>query len=172
MTALRAWMRASAASLLVTVSAAQIAHAQPAPATPDPATLAAAQQLIRDTGGNARMNKVLDMMRTAVVPLLQRRSQQPDQVGRIYDEILLPAMRAHLPELERQIATLYAADASLADLQALDAFYRSPLGRKALALQDKATPQMMALGAEWGRQMIPDVLKANADALRQQGIKL
>ncbi|WP_419729415.1 DUF2059 domain-containing protein [Lichenicola sp.] len=127
---------------------------------------------MRDTGGEARASKVLDIMRTVMVPMLQRRSQQPETAAKVFDQILLPAFRAHLPDLLREIAMLYAVDASLADLQALDAFYRSPLGRKAIEIQDKATPQVMALGVEWGKQIIPDILKAKADALRQQGIKL
>ena len=170
MSARVAAVRVGLASVGGVVFAMQIAHAQPAPAAPDPATLAAAEQLVRDTGGDAHVNKVLDMMRGVYVRMLQQHGQDPDAAAKVVDEVLLPALRAHLPELQQQYAALYAMNASLADLQALHAFYRSPLGLKAIDLQDKMAPRIIVLTTDWARRITPEVLKAKADLLRQRGI--
>ena len=146
--------------------------ARPAAPHPDPATLAAAERLIRDTGGEARAGQALDMMRTVFMTVLKGKTRQSDQTARIIDEVVIPAVRQHIPELEAQIAALYAADASLADLEALDAFYRSPLGRRALEIQGEVLGQSVPITLAWARSVIPDVLKAKADALRQRGVSL
>ena len=157
---------------LAFVIALPVARAQPAPPHPDPATLAAAEQLLRDDGEGMRTEQALGTMRTAFVSILKTKTQQPDQVARIVDEVLMPSVRQRIPELEAQVAALYAANASLADLKSLDAFYRSPLGRRAVGLAGAVQAQSLPLAVAFMRRIIPDVLKAEADVLRQRGVSL
>ncbi len=161
---------------LALVIALPVAKAQPAVQSaaqhPDPASLAAAEQLLRDNGEGARTEQAMRTMRTAFVSILKSKTQQPDQVARIVDQVLMPSVRQRIPELEAQIAALYASNASLADLKSLDAFYRSPLGQRAVVIAGAIQAQSLPIAIAFMRRIIPDVLKAEADVLRQKGVSL
>ncbi len=158
-----------AAAMTVGITAA---WGQPAVPQPDPARVVAARQLVQDTGGGARAEQVMSMMRGLFMTMLKNKARQPDQAGQVIDEILLLAVRQHLPELQDQIAALYATDMSLADLQALDGFYRSPLGRRSLDVQQRILGQMLPVTVALAQRIVPDILKARADALRHRGVSL
>ena len=153
--------------------AARAAEPTPPPTpTLDPAHLAAAARLMADTGGKARMDQIMTAMRGIMVQLVSSRGKDAAESGRIVDEVLLPAMRAHLPELQTAFTRFWAGTMTTAELESADAFFRSPTGLKLVAVQTQATPAFLALGQAWGQQVAKDVLAAQRDALRQRGVTL
>ncbi len=148
------------------------ATARGADPAPDPAHLAAAARLMDDTGGKARMEQVMTAMRGIMVQLVSSHGKDEAEAGRIVDEVLLPAMRAHLPELETAFTRFWANAMTTEQLQTADAFFRSPTGSKLVEVQTKALPAFMALGQAWGQQVAKDVLTSQRDVLRQRGVTL
>ena len=155
--------------------AARAAEPTPPPTptpTLDPAHLAAAARLMADTGGKNRMDEMMTAMRGIMVQLVSSRGKDAAESGRIVDEVLLPAMRAHLPELQNAFTRFWAGAMTTAELDSADAFFRSPTGMKLVAVQTQAVPAFLALGQAWGQQVAKDVLSAQRDALRQRGVTL
>ncbi len=170
MSALRMGRRLALGVLLLGATAGTAARA--ADPTIDPAHLAAAARLMDDTGGKARMEQVMTAMRGIMVQLVSSHGRDGAEAGRIVDEVLLPAMRAHLPELETAFTRFWADAMTTEQLQTADAFFRSPTGLKLVEVQTKALPAFMALGQAWGRVVARDVLTSQREALRQRGVTL
>ncbi len=137
-----------------------------------PAHLAAASRLMADTGGKARMEQVMTAMRGLMVQLVSGQGKDAAESGRIVDQVLLPAMRSHLPELEAAFTRYWADAMTTEQLDTADAFFRSPTGAKLVEVQTRALPAFMALGQAWGQQVAKDVLSSQREALRQRGIAL
>ncbi len=108
-------------------------------------------------------------MRKMFTVTFDTRTQQPGQVAGAVDQTLTSIVDQRLSNLEEQIAAAYASDASLADLQAIDAFYRSPLGRRSLDLQHEVATRMQPIMLAWVSQILLDGTKAKADARRRRG---
>jgi hypothetical protein len=87
-------------------------------------------------------------------------------------ELLLPEMEKRLPSLYDEMAGLYAAQFTLAELKQLVAFYKSPLGVKTVEKIPMLAQQSMTLGQEWGSKVSQEVLQANAAKLRERGLNL
>ncbi len=138
----------------------------------DPAHLAAASRLMADTGGKAHMEQVMTAMRGIMVQLISSHGKDAAASGRIVDEVLLPAMRSHLPELETAFIRFWANAMSTEQLDTADAFFRSPTGMKMVQVQTQALPAFVALGQAWGQQVAKDVLTSQREALRQKGVTL
>ncbi|MES2442640.1 MAG: DUF2059 domain-containing protein [Pseudomonadota bacterium] len=135
-----------AALLLAASAAAAPAWAQPAPvAAANPAREALALELATmlnsETTLMGAVARMLDqslpnaMMANADVADLER--QYPGLLKEMIDAmkpVMIRHMRAELPELWRQVAALYAANLTEADMRVTLAFYRSPAGARIIEL--------------------------------------
>ncbi len=93
------------------------------------------------------------------------------EVRKAMDEVFLPEIKLRLPEFVDEMAGLYAAHFSLDELQQLNAFYLTPLGRKLIDSQPTLMQQSAAMGQVWGQKTIQDVMQKIAPKLRERGIK-
>jgi TonB family protein len=72
--------------------------------------------------------------------------------------------------LEERVASLYASRLSLEEMRDLVDFYESPLGRKFVALQQTAAPEISEEALAWGEQVLQQILsgpefRARVDAV-------
>jgi hypothetical protein len=73
-------------------------------------------------------------------------------------------------ELAAQIAPLYAARFSVAELNEVLAFYRSPVGKKVVATTPEIAQQSVKLEQAWGREQTGKLLeKLKADGYKPAG---
>ena len=161
-----------AASALLTLALVAGEPASAADPAADPTHLAAAARLSDDTGGTARLTKVLDAMRGLMIRILTSHGKDADGAARLVDELLLPAMRSHLPELHAAFARFWADAMTTEQLDTADAFFRSPTGRRMIEVETEQMPALLAIGQEWGRRVGQEVLASQRDALRQHGVSL
>lgn len=81
----------------------------------------------------------------------------------------LPKARESLPELSRGIMALYAAHFTGAELDQMIDFYRSPTGRKLVALSPIILQQSMSLGQAWAEGVADRAWDSLARAARDRG---
>ncbi len=161
--------RLAVPALLAGLLAAPAAASEPAT---DAAHLAAAARLAEDTGGTVRISRLLGSIRDVMVGILVSHGKDAAGAGRLVDELLLPAFRSHLPELTASFAQFWARSMTTPQLDAADAFFRSPTGRRMVEVQIDAAPALLAVGQAWGERVGREVLTTQRDALRQRGVSL
>jgi len=67
------------------------------------------------------------------------------------------------------LVPIYARHFTHEDITGLIAFYRTPLGRKLVAVQPKLTAEAMTAGAEWGKNVALRALKKIRERRKQGG---
>jgi hypothetical protein len=153
-------------------AAPAVAAAATEPAKPiEPAVAAAVKELfvamnyrsLMASGMQQMSNNLPVMMRNSMEAGINANPQlgpQDKQVAIVKAEARLPAVVKALQEfladpklvdeMMSEIAPLYAANFSVAEIKQLSVFYRSPLGAKMLAL----SPKLMAEGMQIGQRVV------------------
>jgi hypothetical protein len=158
--------------LLASLAAPALAQA-PAASAVNPATRAEAERTL----GALNMAATMEATMVAVRPQLVAQMQQAGRVdearaGAAVDELILPAMRAAVPQMIAGIADIWARHYTVEDLRGLQAFYQSPVGRKSLQLAPVLARETLLLQQTLLPGILQDAMTRNADALRGRGINL
>ena len=100
-------------------------------------------------------------------------SQQVDRLAQVLvQEVVMPTLAAHYDELldiqARGFATVLGTD----DLQAIAAFYATPLGRKLLGAIPEVTAEALRFGQAWGARVAGEAIAKHRAALRARGFNL
>lgn len=135
--------RLFALAVLATITAASPLAAQ---ARPDAAVVAAARRLL-DAAGVART--MVAAMRQAIPAQRQATPDLPAAFWTRFEERL----QSDLPMLVDSIAVVYATHFSVAELDGLTQFFRSPLGQRFVDTQPLLTTESMAVGQRWGMRI-------------------
>jgi uncharacterized protein len=88
----------------------------------------------------------------------QRRAGNP-QMPPVFFDSLTARFRRVAPQLVDSLATVYAAQLSVADLKALVQFYQSPLGQRYATAQVAFQLRSGEVGKRWGMRLALDVMK-------------
>lgn len=151
--------------------AAAPALAQTQSATPESRKEAAA--LVVQLNLLEQQRDMLTALRGQFVRLLAQGSGKSETVtAATVDEVLLPDLRARMPELTGAITEVYATLFSAEDLRGLQAFYASPLGQTLLRQQANLGRYTFEIGAAWGQRVSNEALAKHAETLRRRGFKL
>ena len=62
--------------------------------------------------------------------------------------------------LVKELIPLYDRHYTLQDIQGLIKFYKSPLGKKMIAVTPKLTAEAMAVGQEWGKKIAEKIVES------------
>ena len=150
-------LRHPAAFLLaLALGCAAVASGATAQGAPDDAArrLALAGELLQRTGAMRSSAAMMDqMMRLQADAYRRANPERGDDAARFVEELLAPAFRERLGELEEVFVNLWAANFDVAELEEINAFYRSPLGQKLIQRSPALTQQAMNLGAAWGQRI-------------------
>ncbi len=139
---------------------------------PDKARLAAAKQMMEMAGSAAQFDQVMPLMSQQMSQAFKNLA--PGSATEIDDVFrqLVPRFVARKGELLDQIATLYATEMTLDELNAIVAFYKSPAGEKFASVQPKILRESMALGQRWGQRIGAEFAEEARRELKKRGIDL
>ncbi len=159
-------MRATVGALAILVALSEM------PAQADEAHDLAADIAAR-TNSNETFEKTFSLMRGAIVSDMARSSHKPTaELGRLYDEIVLPTVLEALPRIRTACATIYLETYDLADLRGLDAFYRSRVGEHLISHAPQVVEQVASAVGSLVRTQVEQAVRAHAAELRQRGVSL
>jgi hypothetical protein len=140
-----------------------------------PAPLAA-QTPEPDTRKEAVIRQLLDVLRAADLMVgameanvpAQRAASAATGIPPVFWDRLMTAVRAQKGELLDSLVPIYARAYDLSELDALLAFYKSPLGRRVIELQPMLLKESTQAGQLWGERIGASV----GEQLASEGIAL
>lgn len=139
---------------------------------PDAARIAAAKQMMEVAGSAAQFDQVMPLMSQQMSQTFKNLA--PGNANEIDDVFrqLVPRFIERKGELLDQIAALYAAEMTLDELNAIVAFYKSPVGVKFASIQPKILRESMTLGQRWGQRIGTELAEEARRELKKRGIDL
>jgi uncharacterized protein len=139
---------------------------------PDRARHEAAKAMMVHSGAVKQFDEaiplILDQMSRSFMSVAPNKGKE---IREVFDQ-LVPRFLQRKGELIDQIAALYAAELTLQELNAVIAFYKSPVGLKFAGLQPKIARQSMIIGQQWGQRIGAEIEQQAREELRRRGVEL
>ncbi|MBE9604119.1 DUF2059 domain-containing protein [Acetobacteraceae bacterium H6797] len=149
------------------------APAAPAEAMPSAEAIEAARALSDASGATATAMRALDVMSEQIVSqLVTMTGQDKPLVARLFNEVVMPEMRARMPELIQATALVSARHLSIEDMKAMTEFYRTPAGQRIVAATPSIAAESMTISMQLGQAIARDALVKHIDTLRARGLKI
>jgi hypothetical protein len=149
------------------------ALAQDATPPPDPEKIAIATKILEKTHAVDNMTSVMDTMIAPMIQNIKRQSPAiPDDQLKLIAGMLTEELHKLVPQAIALNAQVYANHFTLEELNAIEAFYETPLGQKIVTEQPKIVKEVFPIGLAWGRQAAQEALTRIVDQLRKQGMKI
>ena len=139
---------------------------------PSPAAMTAARNLVATMKLSEQYKALLPGVLLGLRPAL---TQDRPEIERDFDAMMPMMVEAFSPyytAMVNDIATVYANNFTLPELQEIDAFYRQPVGQKLLAKSQAIAQQSALVGQDASRKAAEDLRMRLTEALRQKGHKL
>ena len=166
----------------LTVAAVLLMLGGAAPA-PSPEANAEALALVHELPSrNTGANFLESLQRGLPQAMMQQGHLKPEQASQIVNQILMPDLRAHYPELEATLARIWSSRFDASELRALRAFLQdrspekqaefnsSPLGRKYAAEQEAINRESAAASRDWVVPVVEASFAQHAAELKALGI--
>jgi hypothetical protein len=139
---------------------------------PDPGRMAAAKEMMVASGAVKQFDEAIPLlvgqMARSFMTLVPDKAKE---IREVFDQ-LGPRFLERKGELIDQVAELYAAELSQAELEAVVAFYKSPVGLKFAAAQPRIVRQSVMLGQRWGERIGREVEQQARQELKKRGIDM
>jgi uncharacterized protein len=136
---------------------------------PSAAAMQTAKEIVDVTGATALFNPLIAGVVEQAKNLFL---QQNPGLGKDLNEIATK-MRADLAprfsELTDEVAKLYTAHFSDAELKQVLAFYKSPIGMKLIAEQPKVGEESLKFAQDWANKLSDQVIANMRDELKKRG---
>ena len=136
---------------------------------PSAAAMQTAKEIVDVTGATALFNPLIAGVVEQAKNLFL---QQNPGLGKDLNEITAK-MRADLAprfsELTDEVAKLYTAHFSDAELKQVLAFYKSPIGMKLIAEQPKVGEESLKFAQDWANKLSDQVIANMRDELKKRG---
>jgi uncharacterized protein len=131
--------------------------------------LAAARELAVVVRATDQIKLILPSIVQALKPAIVQGRPQVEKDFDAFVPLLLDNMNARTSELAELIALVYTRNFTAEEMREMMAFYRTPLGQKALEKMPIVAQESMAAGQAWGRQIGAEVQNRMIEELRQRG---
>ena len=170
------WLRQARCLALSVVAWLLLAQAAPVAAQKapdaDPATIAAARELMDAAGATKQFDAVVPALVHQMTGIFVQ--QQPAYEKTIREAFAGIAVRMseRKDELLVEIAKLYAQQFSLDELRELTQFFTSGVGKRFVEKQLVILPQSMAIGQRWGARIGSEVDAEMRKELRKRGVPI
>ncbi len=139
---------------------------------PDRARIEAAKEMMRVSGATKQFDQAVPLMFDQLArTFTQMAPAKGKEIREVFDQ-MIPRFMQRKGELIDQIAELYATEMTLEDLNAVIAFYRSPVGVRFADLQPKIMRDSMVLGQRWGERLGSELQEEARRELRRRGINM
>jgi uncharacterized protein len=165
---MRGYSRTLVAGLTVFLLAAGPAPAQ----SPAPDAMTAARELVTTMRTADQFKAIMPVIIQNLKPAIV---QNRPEVARDLDAVMplmLEGMSARVNEIVDEITALYARTFSVEELNAITAFYRSPVGQKFLLKLPAITQESMVIGQKFGQSVASEMQERIVEELRKRGHKL
>ncbi len=113
-------------------------------ASVDPAALSEAKKLLQEMDFKTVYKKIVDQATENVIRRQPRLASVKDKIRAFYEKYI------GFDAIKDDLARIYARNFTAKELQDIEAFYKTPTGKKALSI----TPKIMAQGRQLGMQKI------------------
>lgn len=171
-TTLRAVLAAAAIAAGTLAISPQPIHAQQSAPAVDPAAVEAAKQLFATMGADRQFDTVIATMTSGLANVVKQ--QHPARAKDI-DEVfakLADKFRARKDEIVTMVTPLWAEKFSVAELNEISAFFKTPIGQKLVREQPGIMQRSMQLGMAWGQAIGLEVETEARKELKARGIDL
>ena len=137
-----------------------------------PGAIAAAKELVTLKGGNSMFAPlipgVIERVKQTFVPTNPQLIGQLNEVGDQLKKEYAPKSA----EIDNEIAKVYAQHFTEAELKAIIAFYKSPVGHKMLTEEPKAIEQSLKGAQDWAAKFSEVVLERFRTEMKKKGYDL
>ena len=123
-------------------------------------------------GGARSVQSTLNAVRERLVVIVQRGGKTADDAAAIVDDVLLPEFRSHVAEILDAMAALYAARLTVGEMRELEAWQKTPLGRKMLDLAPQLATESLTVSRAWSQRVVREALLRHAAELRRRGVAI
>jgi len=140
--------------------------------TPSPEGMTAARSLVATMKLADQYKALLPAILLGLKPAL---TQDRPEIERDYDAMMPTIVDAYTPyytAMVDNVATVYASNFSVGELQEIEAFYRRPVGQKLLERQPAIMQQSTQASQDASRRATEELRARLTEALRQKGHKL
>ena len=104
--------------------------------------------------------------------LRQARPDIPERAIAVLQQEVMKIFEERVDGLLERVVPVYEKHFSPAEISDLLAFYRTPTGRKAIAVMPTVMNESVAAGQAWGRSLGPEIGRRVNAALKREGIEL
>jgi uncharacterized protein len=141
------------------------AHAQ----QPSAASMLVAKQLIATTGATTLFNPLIaGVVEQGKLLYLQQNPGLAKDLNEVAAKIRAE-LQPRFSELTDEVARLYAKNFTEQELKDVLAFYRSPAGKKLLAVQPKVIESSMSFAQNWANKLSDEVIAKIRDEMKKKG---
>jgi len=156
----------AAVAILLTANEVSLAKKQ----APDAAQIKAARQLMTVTGAENSFRSILAVMGAQITNVvIQQNKGKEKKVRKILNPILADAASKR-EEMVSQAALIYARKFSIAEMQEITRFYKSPVGRKLVAQLPQIMQESMRIGQSVSQKIGADIIRRFKDEAKKQGL--
>ncbi len=156
----------AAVAILLTANEVSLAKKQ----APDGAQIKAARQLMTVTGAENSFRSILAVMGAQITNVvIQQNKGKEKKVRKILNPILADAA-SQREEMVSQAALIYARKFSIAEMQEITRFYKSPVGRKLVAQLPQIMQESMRIGQSVSQKIGADIIRRFKDEAKKQGL--
>lgn len=130
-------------------------------------------ELLQVTGMSNVLGQMITGMSSNVASAIkQQKPDMPDKVVTILTEEILAGLNDNQGSLIANIAVLYEKYFTAAEIRELIAFYKTPIGRKALSTLPQITSESMQIGQQWAQSVMPQIIERAKARLAEEGYQL
>jgi hypothetical protein len=131
------------------------------------------ERLLETTGALAMGQQVSSFFIAHMAQAIKKQNPNvPQHVIDALPEEVNAVVREGLPFFKEMLVPLYDKHFSLDELRGLNAFYATPVGRKAISVMPALLQESMALGSQWGQAMEPRINQRIRARFKKENIKL
>lgn len=133
-----------------------------------PAAIAAGKELVAVTGATALFTPlVAGVIEQAKLLYLQQNPGLSKDLNEIADKLRADIM-PRLSEINDEVAKLYAANFTEAEINSILAFYQSPAGKKMLLQQPQVVDSSMKFAQTWANNLSEEVVAKMREELKKR----
>lgn len=147
------------------------APAKAAPATPAPSatSIAAAKEILAlKEAGQIYQDAVVNLIANTRGALLQQHLDKQKDIEEL-SVTIAAQMKGRESEVADEMAKLYASNFTEAEMRDLLAFYKSPLGRKAIVNEPKALQESVDFIDQWAVKITEEIAGRYRDEMKKRG---
>lgn len=115
------------------------------------------QEMFAVSGSTASYEPVIDQMFKMIE--LQSSDVEKSKIEALKAEM----KKSSITDLTKMLAPIYVKYLSIEDVDAMIAFYKTPVGKKYASVTPKITAESVAIGQQWGMQMAKSIQEKLAE---------